>query len=63
MEIYHGWFCDGSALYDGASSTYGPAPGYLAGGPNQYYSGTTTPPRGGPIIIIGSPLGGVVVPL
>ena len=34
-QIYHGWFCDGSSLYDGASSTYGQAPGYLSGGPNE----------------------------
>jgi hypothetical protein len=40
--VYHSWFGDGSPLYDGASSTYGPVPGYLVGGPNEFYSGTTT---------------------
>jgi hypothetical protein len=48
MEYWHGWFCDGSALYDGVNSTYGPGPGYLAGGPNQYYTGAATPPKGEP---------------
>lgn len=34
-QIFHGWFSDGSALWDSAAtSTYGPAPGYLVGGPN-----------------------------
>jgi hypothetical protein len=37
-EIYHQWFRDGSALYDGKKSRYGPAPGYLAGGPNKFFS-------------------------
>lgn len=38
-EIYHAWFHDGSPLWDRTGvSTYGPAPGYLAGGPNPYYS-------------------------
>ncbi|WP_164851297.1 glycoside hydrolase family 9 protein [Larkinella soli] len=48
MEIYHSWYRDGSARYDGANSQFGPAPGFLAGGPNQYYSGTTAPPKGEP---------------
>jgi hypothetical protein len=34
-QIFHGWFSDGSAKWDSAAtSTYGPAPGYLVGGPN-----------------------------
>ena len=38
-EIYHAWFKDGSALWDRVgSSVYGPAPGYVPGGPNPYYS-------------------------
>ncbi|MCS6917167.1 MAG: glycoside hydrolase family 9 protein [Chitinophagales bacterium] len=38
-EIYHAWFRDGSSLWDRTGvSTYGPAPGYLAGGPNPYYA-------------------------
>ncbi|GHV55591.1 hypothetical protein FACS1894182_00140 [Bacteroidia bacterium] len=37
-EIYHTWFCDKSAKWDKAGvSTYGPAPGYLSGGPNENY--------------------------
>jgi hypothetical protein len=49
MQMYHGWFQDGSPLYDGASSTYGPAPGYLEGGPNQYFSlDWIAPPYGQP---------------
>jgi hypothetical protein len=50
LEIYHGWFADGTSLYDGAASTYGPAPGYLAGGPNQFYSGTVAPPDNEPMM-------------
>ncbi|MFZ5939209.1 MAG: glycoside hydrolase family 9 protein [Bacteroidota bacterium] len=37
-EFYHSWFCNGSALWDRVgSSTYGPPPGYLTGGPNPHY--------------------------
>ena len=37
--IYHGWFDDGSALWDEVGvSTYGPAPGFLPGGPNPNWS-------------------------
>jgi hypothetical protein len=36
-------------LYDGANSTFGAAPGYLAGGPNQYFSvRRISPPFGEP---------------
>ncbi len=39
-EIYHAWFDDGT-IYDNAqTSPRGPAPGYVPGGPNKYYSGT-----------------------
>ena len=38
-EFYHAWFEDGSALWDRVgTSTYGPAPGYVPGGPNPSYS-------------------------
>ncbi len=37
-EFYHSWFTDGSALWDRVgTSTYGPAPGYVPGGPNPTY--------------------------
>jgi hypothetical protein len=36
-EIFHQWFRDGSPLYDGKNSRYGPPPGYLAGGPNKFF--------------------------
>jgi hypothetical protein len=37
-EFYHSWFTDGSALWDRAGvSTYGPAPGFVPGGPNPTY--------------------------
>jgi hypothetical protein len=49
MQMYHGWFQDGSPLYDGATSAYGPAPGYLEGGPNQFFSVSwVAPPYGQP---------------
>ncbi|MBX9852827.1 MAG: glycoside hydrolase family 9 protein [Cytophagaceae bacterium] len=38
-EFYHSWFYDGSALWDRVgTSTYGPAPGFLSGGPNPSYN-------------------------
>ena len=37
-EFYHAWFENGNALWDRAGeSTYGPAPGFLTGGPNPSY--------------------------
>jgi hypothetical protein len=34
-QFFHSWFSDGSALWDSVKeSTYGPAPGFLVGGPN-----------------------------
>jgi endoglucanase len=37
-EFYHTWFGNGSAKWDRVgSSTYGPAPGFLTGGPNPSY--------------------------
>lgn len=34
-QIFHSWFADGSAKWDNAeTSTYGPPPGFLTGGPN-----------------------------
>jgi endoglucanase len=38
-EFYHTWFANGSAKWDREGvSTYGPAPGFLVGGPNQFYT-------------------------
>lgn len=50
-EIYHAWFNDGNPLYDNVStSTYGPPPGYLVGGPNQNYTiSSLSPPYGEPM--------------
>ena len=37
-EFYHAWFTDGSPLWDRVGeSAFGPAPGYLTGGPNPRY--------------------------
>jgi hypothetical protein len=48
-EIYHQWFRDGSPLYDGKTSRYGPPPGYLVGGPNKFFSvDWISPPHGEP---------------
>lgn len=50
-EFYHSWFTDGSTIWDRVgTSTFGPAPGFLTGGPNPSYhwdtgrcgSGTTS---------------------
>jgi endoglucanase len=37
-EIYHSWFSDGTAWDSAIDSTHGPAPAFLAGGPNPSYS-------------------------
>jgi hypothetical protein len=38
-QFYHAWFHHGSALWDEVGvSTYGPAPGYIPGGPNPSYA-------------------------
>jgi endoglucanase len=38
-EFYHSWFTNGSLLWDREGvSTYGPAPGFLTGGPNVFYT-------------------------
>jgi hypothetical protein len=37
-QFYHTWFAHGSMLWDSVSeSTFGPAPGFVVGGPNPYY--------------------------
>jgi choice-of-anchor B domain-containing protein len=40
-EIYHTWFGDNSNWDDLEEDRYGPAPGYVTGGPNKDYSGST----------------------
>ncbi len=48
-EIYHTWFNDGTDWDHAIHSTYGPAPGFLTGGPNQAFSvGSLSPPAGQP---------------
>ncbi len=49
-EIYHSWFYDGSDWDNAQTSAYGPAPGFLVGGPNHYYTGSRTPPQGETIL-------------
>ena len=36
-EIYHAWFWDGSIWENALTSPYGPAPGFVTGGPNDSY--------------------------
>lgn len=50
-SFYHSWFSDGSIDWDSVSgSNYGPAPGFLVGGPNPSYSWDACCPNscGGP---------------
>lgn len=50
-EIYHYWFYDGTDWDNAEVSLYGPAPGFLVSGPNQYYEpdesygGIISPPQ------------------
>lgn len=39
-EIYHTWFANGTVWDSTRTSARGPAPGYLAGGPNTTYTGS-----------------------
>ena len=53
-EMYHGWFGDGTVYDNAQTSLYGPPPGYITGGFNQYYQpdgaygGTISPPQNQP---------------
>ncbi|MEM9722891.1 MAG: glycoside hydrolase family 9 protein [Bacteroidota bacterium] len=48
-QIYHQWFAHGSPWDDALSSQYGPAPGFVTGGPNKDFTVTSlTPPSGQP---------------
>jgi len=43
-QIFHTWFRDGDASYDDAKkSRFGPAPGYVPGGPNRQYCAGQNP--------------------
>ncbi|HEV7332317.1 MAG TPA: glycoside hydrolase family 9 protein [Flavisolibacter sp.] len=39
-EIYHAWFAHGSVWDNALTSSNGPAPGYVTGGPNKQYAGS-----------------------
>jgi hypothetical protein len=43
-ELFGGWFIHGSIWSDALSSRCGPAPGYLAGGPNESAASRGVPP-------------------
>jgi endoglucanase len=46
-EFYHSWFTDGDSLWDRVGvSVYGPAPGYIPGGPNPGYDVDACCPSG-----------------
>ncbi|HEX6224644.1 MAG TPA: glycoside hydrolase family 9 protein [Chryseolinea sp.] len=46
-EFYHTWFANGSALWDRVgTSTYGPPPGFVPGGPNPTYNWDSCCPAG-----------------
>jgi hypothetical protein len=46
-EFYHGWFNDGTVWDNVLTSTYGPPPGYVPGGPNKDFSIPGISPPGG----------------
>jgi|GEM_PF-816563 len=41
QEIYHTWFTNGSKWDNAQTTLNGPAPGYVTGGPNKDYMGST----------------------
>ena len=48
-EIYHTWFHDGTDYDNALTDPYGPAPGYVTGGPNKNYDyQPMSPPYGQP---------------
>ncbi|MEM8583963.1 MAG: glycoside hydrolase family 9 protein, partial [Bacteroidota bacterium] len=49
-EIYHTWFYDGTIWDNSETSQYGPAPGFVSGGPNPTFTvGSISPPSNQPI--------------
>ncbi|MEL6393741.1 MAG: glycoside hydrolase family 9 protein, partial [Bacteroidota bacterium] len=50
QEIYHTWFANGSDWDNSSTSLYGPAPGFVSGGPNPNFTlNFISPPAGQPI--------------
>ncbi len=47
-QMFHFWFQDDSDFDSVADDLYGPAPGYVTGGPNAFYPGAMSPPSGQP---------------
>lgn len=48
-EVYHSWFADGTDFDNTKTSAYGPAPGFIPGGPNKNYEvSQINPPYGQP---------------
>ena len=47
-QMYHQWFGDGSIWDDARTSQFGPAPGYVTGGPNVFTTVPQSPPFGQP---------------
>ena len=46
-QIYHQWFAEGSPWDHALESTYGPAPGFITGGPNKDFTvSSLSPPTG-----------------
>ena len=45
-EMYHRWFNDGTQ-WDNVTTSLGPAPGYVVGGPNKNYGGSALPSTDG----------------
>ncbi len=38
QEVYHGWFYEGTQWDNAETSQFGPAPGFMSGGPNANYA-------------------------
>ncbi len=48
-EMFHQWFANGSSWDNSSTSLYGPAPGFITGGPNANFSlSSPSPPAGQP---------------
>jgi len=49
-EVYHTWFANGTDWDNVKDDDYGPAPGFVTGGPNSNYTASLTPPAGQPLL-------------